>query len=106
MCKKGKGNFCDLVSVYNHHPAEKKLSASNYISTKIDMVCMNNKEYSSTIPPLVTFPTYNLGTYYYYLVLKFVKLPAFWEWVTGGGPALTFTQVPDSLVVKCRVAAY
>ena len=24
----------------------------------------------------------------------------------GGGPALTFTQVPDSLVVKCRVAAY
>jgi hypothetical protein len=24
----------------------------------------------------------------------------------GGGPALTFTQVPDSLVVICRVAAY
>jgi hypothetical protein len=29
----------------------------------------------------------------------------FWEWVTGGGPALTFTQVTDSLVVKCRVTA-
>ena len=48
---------------------------------------------------------FRLQHHTFWLRLDFYSL-GFWEWVTGGGPALTLTQVPDSLVLKCRVAAY